>query len=237
MATIQTARITDPRYKDNKALWLREAKAGYSAQGKSVEQIAQMWDQRYGNSSTSGSATPSGTPSSSGSSGGMAQTSLDSFQKALDTLSSSSADLEKTYQTGKRRTMSNIAMQSVNSGMANTLNMPAAELAYEGSVRPGMNTQLAQAQAGVLQNLGQTAAGMYGVDVGASTSRYSTDVGSQTQLQTAQIGADTSLAGYGMQFASNQANQALQKYIAELNAGLQAGTAKPVATTLRAPTV
>jgi len=156
---------------------------------------------------------PSGTPASV----------ADPFKQALDTLSGAGSDVEKMYQTGKRRTMSNIAMQSVNAGMANTLNMPAAELAYENEVRPGTNVGIAQAKAGVLQNLGQTAAGIYGTQVGASTARHGIDVGSQTSLQTAQMGADTAVHGQALQFASNQANQSLQRYIAELSNRPQIG--------------
>ena len=167
------------------------------------------------NNSTA-AATGSGTPAS------VSQP----FERALATLSGTSGDIEKNYQTGKRRTMSNIAMQHVNAGMANVLNMPAAELAYEGQVRPGMNIGLAQAQAGVLQNLGQTAANVYGTQVGAETSRYSTGVGSQTALQTAQMGADTAAIGQQMTLQSNQANQSLQRYIAELDAQTQIKTAQ-----------
>ena len=145
------------------------------------------------------------------------------FERALAELSGASSDMEKTYQSGKRRTMSNIAMQHVNAGMANVLNMPAAELAYEEAVRPGMNVQLAQSRAGVLQNLGGAAANMYGTQVGA-----------QTALQTAQMGSDTSMATAGMQFASNRANQALQRYIADLSAKTLSQNNSPVPT-LSAP--
>jgi len=150
--------------------------------------------------STGGAAGGSGTPASV----------TQPFERALDTLSGAGSDVEKMYQSGKRKTMSNIAMQSVNAGMANTLNMPASELAYENEVRPGMNIGLAQAKAGVLQNLGQTAANVYG-----------TQVGSSTAIQTAQMRADASMSGQGLQFASNMANQALQKYIAQLSGGGQ----------------
>jgi len=174
-----------------------------------------------------GKKAPAATPASQAAASGTPASVADPFKQALDTLSGASGDIEKNYQAGKRRTMSNIAMQSVNAGMANTLNMPAAELAYENEVRPGMNIGLAQAKAGVLQNLGQTAANVYGTQVGSSTS-----------LQTAQMGADVTSQGQGLAFASNQANQALNKYIARLKYGSGGGQSNnsPVPT-LRRPSV
>jgi len=168
-------------------------------------------------------ASPTGATAAATGGSGTPESVTKPFQQALDTLSGAGSDVEKMYQTGKRRTMSNIAMQSVNAGMANTLNMPAAELAYENEVRPGTNVGIAQAKAGVLQNLGQTAAGIYGTQVGASTARHGIDVGSQTSLQTAQMGANTAVHGQALQFASNQANQSLQRYIAELSNRPQIG--------------
>jgi len=170
----------------------------------------------------------SSTPRATGGSGTPASV-TQPFQQALDTLSGAGSDVEKMYQSGKRKTMSNIAMQSVNAGMANTLNMPAAELAYEGEVRPGTNVGVAQAKAGVLQNLGQTAASIYGTQVGAETSRYNTDVGSSTSLQLGQMNQNTAMSGQGLTFASNRANQSLQKYIADLRSGGSANT-QPVST-------
>ncbi|NOQ21593.1 MAG: hypothetical protein GQ565_02935 [Candidatus Aegiribacteria sp.] len=157
------------------------------------------------------------------------------FQQAIDTLSGATGDVEKMYQAGKRRTMGNVAMQSIQSGMANTLNMPAAGIAYDEANRPATNLGIASTKAGVYQNLGQAAAGMYSTDVGAATSRYATDVGSSTALGTAGIGAAASQANSlraaqtarttaNLQFQSNQANQALKKYIADLQHGGSSGS-------------
>lgn len=113
------------------------------------------------------------------------------FDKALASLS---GDTEKMYQQGKRRTLSDIAMQSVNSGMANTLNMPAAGIAYDEANRAQTNLALGTQKAGILTGLGQTAAGMYGQNLGAQTQRYGIDVGA----------------------SSDAAQRALQQYIAQL---------------------
>jgi len=133
------------------------------------------------------------------------------FREALASLT---GEAEKSYQGGKRRTLSDIAMQSVNSGMANTLNMPAAGIAYDEANRPAFNTMLGQQKAGILTGLGQTAAGMYGQNLGA-----------QTSLQTANIGAGASMSNAALGYQSNVAQQGLEKYIAELNAARGAGGA------------
>ena len=105
------------------------------------------------------------------------------------------------YQQGKRRTLADIAMQSVNAGMANTLNMPAAGIAYDEANRAQTNLALGTQKAGILTGLGQTAAGMYGQNLGAQTQRYGIDVGA----------------------SSDAASRALQQYIANLqsNTSLQ----------------
>jgi hypothetical protein len=125
------------------------------------------------------------------------------FKQALDSLTN---DTEKTYQAGKRRTLADIAMQSVNSGMANTLNMPAAGVAYDEANRAPTNLALGNAKANILTGLGQTAVGVYG-----------TNLGSQTSLQTAQIGANTSTSNAALGAGVDYAQQALQRYINELS--------------------
>jgi hypothetical protein len=124
------------------------------------------------------------------------------FREALAGLS---GDTETMYQQGKRKTLADIAMQSVNSGMANTLNMPAAGVAYDEANRAQTNLALGTQRANILTGLGQTAAGMYGTNVGADTS-----------LQTAQIGANTSLSNAATAARTDYAQQALQRYIAQL---------------------
>ena len=128
------------------------------------------------------------------------------FERALATLSGADSDAEKLYQQGRRQALSQGAISSINAGAANTVNMPAMGIAYDQANRPGFNVGIAAQKAGVLQNLGSTAANIYGTNVGAETSRYGVDVGAQTAA-----------AGQGLQFASNQANRALQQYIAQLN--------------------
>ena len=135
------------------------------------------------------------------------------FREALASLT---GEGEKTYQAGKRRTLSDIAMQSVNAGMANTLNMPAAGIAYDEANRPAFNTMLGQQKAGILTGLGQTAAGMYGQNLGA-----------QTSLQTANIGAGASMSNAALGYQSNLAQQGLEKYLAELRAAQGGGTSGP----------
>ena len=129
------------------------------------------------------------------------------FDKALASLT---GDAEKAYQQGKRRSLTDIAMQSVNSGMANTLNMPAATIAYDEANRPTFNTMLGQQKAGILTGLGRTAADIYGADLG-----------SRTSLQTARLGANVSMrnATLAANTAANTAaaQQELQRYIAGLN--------------------
>lgn len=135
------------------------------------------------------------------------------FREALAGLS---GEGEKTYQAGKRRSMSDIAMQSVNAGMANTLNLPSAGIAYDEANRPAFNTMLGQQKANILTGLGQTAAGMYGTNVGAQTSRYGIDVGAKTSLQTANIGAGADLSRTAMGMQGDAAQRELQRYIAGL---------------------
>ena len=120
------------------------------------------------------------------------------FDKALKSLT---GDTEQMYQQGKRRTLADIAMQGVNAGMANTLNMPAAGIAYDEANRAQTNLALGTQKAGILTGLGQTAAGMYGQNLGAQTQRYGIDVGA----------------------SSDAASRALQQYIANLqsNTSLQ----------------
>jgi len=125
------------------------------------------------------------------------------FDKALADLT---GDAEKAYQQGKRRSLADIAMQSMNSGMANTLNMPAATIAYDEANRPTFNTMLGQQKAGILTGLGRTAADIYGANLRARTS-----------VQAAQIGADASMSNAALAANTASSQQALQQYVAELN--------------------
>jgi uncharacterized protein len=129
------------------------------------------------------------------------------FEQAISTLSGAGSDVEKVYQTGKRRTLSDIASQSINAGMANTLNLPAASIAYDEANRPGTNVAIAGQKSAILTQLGQTLAGLYGTNVGANTAVTTANIGAQTSMANAQLGAQV-----------DTAQQALQKYIAELNA-------------------
>jgi len=134
------------------------------------------------------------------------------FQKAIDSLTSASGDVEKSYQQGKRRTLSDIAMQSVNAGMANTLNMPAAGVAYDEANRAGTNVAVAGQKAGLLSSLGQTLAGVHG-----------TEVGSATSLTAAQIAANTSTQNAALQYSLGQQSNALQEYLTQLKLKYQYG--------------
>lgn len=141
----------------------------------------------------------------------------ESFQKALAEFGDTGT-AEKLYQQGKRRTLSDIAMQSVQAGMANTLNMPAAGIAYDEANRPAFALGQAQQRAGILQNQAGTLAGLYSTDVGAATSRYGIDVGAQT----AQSGQAMDLA-LGQQQLAQRAQlaaqeNALSRYLGELRA-------------------
>ncbi|MCP4541695.1 MAG: hypothetical protein GY832_31570 [Chloroflexi bacterium] len=227
----------DMSHKELQTLWQKMSRGGgleaFGGETMMADTLRKQMKTAFDREKGSSTSTASGGTASAGGSGTPASV-AQPFERALSALSDTSGDIEKNYQTGKRRTMSNIAMQSVNAGMANTLNMPAAEMAYEGAVRPGMNIGLAQAKAGVLQNLGQTAANVYGTQVGADTSRYGIDTSAATSLQTAQMGADMTAQGQALQFASNRANDSLNRYIAQLNASTQIQNTSPVPT-LRAP--
>jgi hypothetical protein len=153
-------------------------------------------------------ATTSGTPSDvSG-----------AFQSALDSLSGANSDVEKMYQQGKRRAVSDYAINAVNAGMGNTLNTGAVGLAYDEQNRAATNLGVAQAKAGIYQNLGQTAANIYGTNVGA-----------QTSLATAGMSAGVANKANQLEFQTANANRALSKYIADLNSftTLQANNAVP----------
>ena len=138
-----------------------------------------------------GGGTPGGT---AGATGGLPASVFDPFKQAIESLTGSQGDAERLFQQGKRRTLSDIAMNSIQSGLANTLNMGAASATYDVENRPGFNVGIAGQKAGLLSTLGQTAAGLYGTDVGASTSRYGVDA----------------------QTAMNNANNALKLYLSEL---------------------
>ena len=114
------------------------------------------------------------------------------FQQALNSLT---GEAEKTYQQGKRRTLTDIAMQSINSGMANTLNMPAAGVAYDEANRAATNLALGREKAGLFTGLGQIAAGMYGQNLEASVNEANSIRGAE----------------------ANYAQQALQRYLGQLN--------------------
>jgi hypothetical protein len=123
--------------------------------------------------------------------------------------------------------MSDIAMQSVNTGMANTLNMPAAGIAYDEANRPATNMAVANAKAGIYGDMGRTAAGIYGENLGAETQRYGIDVG-----------ASTSRSNASLDFASSAANRQLQKYLGELEMKYKMASLAPSsgsATTLGRP--
>jgi len=140
------------------------------------------------------------------------------FERALKGLT---GEVEKMYQSGKRRTLSDIAMQSVNTGMANTLNLPSASIAYDEANRAQTNLGLAQARAGLTADLGRTAADVYGVNTGAQTQRYGIDVGAQTSQGNAML-----------DFQSGAADRALKQYLEELEMKYKAsgkgGYAAPV---------
>jgi hypothetical protein len=176
--------------------WFREARS----RGFSEGQAKQFWANAHP------AAPKAAAPAAPGGGGGGPNWSDISgyFDKALASLSN---DTEQMYQAGKRRSLSDIAMQSVNAGMANTLNMPAANVAYDEANRPATNLMLGQAKAGILTGLGQTAAGMYGQNLAA-----------QTSTTNAQLGASTALATTGMNNQVDYAQQALQRYLGELKA-------------------
>lgn len=70
---------------------------------------------------------------------------------------------ESNLQQGKRKSMSNIAQQLVSAGLANTTNLPSAELGYEAEVMAPARTQLdaeiakmyMDAQMAIAQHMGQ----------------------------------------------------------------------------------
>jgi len=148
------------------------------------------------------------------------------FERALAELSGSTDAAQKLYAQGRNQATSQAAIAAMNSGTSNFFNAGGFGLAYDQANRPGFEVGLAAQRANVLQNLGQTAAGIYGTNVGAQTSRYGTDVGAGIAAQ-----------GNVLQFRSNMANQALQKYIADLNASLSSNVGSTSASTLNAPSV
>lgn len=147
---------------------------------------------------------------------GSAASVAEAFQQALAILSGAGSDVEKTYQQGKRRTLADIAMQSINAGMGNTLNMPSAGVAYDEANRAQTNLATANAKVGVLTGLGQTAAGMYGTNVGANTAKEQAKLGYSASVYGTQQQAQTAARQTAANVAMNASNQALQKYIAGL---------------------
>lgn len=179
---------------------------------------------------TAPQAAPSGTTSS-----GTPSDVSGAFKSALDSLSGAGSDVEKMYQQGKRRAVSDYAISAINAGMGNTLNTGAAGFAYDEQNRAATNLGVAQAKAGIYQNLGQTAASIYGTNVGAQTSRYATDVGASTSLATAGMGAAASNRANQLEFQTANANRALQKYIADLNSSTTLQSNNAISPTAGAP--
>jgi hypothetical protein len=66
---------------------------------------------------------------------------------------------ESALQQGKRKSISNMAQQLVSAGLANTTNLPSAELGYEAEVmapaRTQLSAQLAQQYANMLMQMAQ----------------------------------------------------------------------------------
>jgi hypothetical protein len=132
------------------------------------------------------------------------------FQQAVASLGGAGSDVERMHQQGRRRTLSDIAMQSVQSGMANTLNLPAAGIAYDQAVRPGTNVAVAGQQAGLLADQGRMMAGFYGTDVSADLAMSGHALGvAQLNQQQQQFQA---------QQAADQQALAMKRYLAELQA-------------------
>jgi hypothetical protein len=183
-----------------------------------------LGSERYagGNSRwNTGATTPGGVASPSAAS--VPQSVTQPFERALATLSGADSDAERLYQQGRRQALSQGAISAINAGAANTVNMPAMGIAYDQANRPGFNVGVAAQKANVLQNLGNTAAGIYSTNVGAETSRYGIDTGTASDVRS-----------QNLTFATNQANQALQQYIAQLNSqtaltqtAMQTGAVQP----------
>lgn len=177
----------------------------------SANNDAAYWDAYYRkhgmeNPANKASGTSAASPAAPASSPNISVGSITSpFQQAINSLTAASGDVERTYQEGKRRTLSDIAMQSINTGMANTLNMPAAGVAYDQANRAGTNVAVAGQKAGVLTSLGQALAGV-----------RDTDVGSATSLTASQIAANTSTQNANLQYALGQQTNALEQYLKEL---------------------
>lgn len=110
------------------------------------------------------SETTSGYSSPSSVSGGPTSwTSVtDAFNKALESLTEGLGPKSQLFQQSKRKTLSDIAMNSVQTGMANTLNMPAASIAYDKQVLPGLQAQQADATSGLYSQLAQMISGYLG---------------------------------------------------------------------------
>lgn len=139
---------------------------------------------------------------------------LSAYQEALKTLTSSTGDVEKMYQQGKRRTLADIATSSINAGAANTLNLPAASVAYDEANRAQTNVAVAGQKVGVLTDLANALSEIYQTNLGASTSMQQAQLSANTSTANAQLAAQTSLV-------QSQQQNALSKYIAELNTKTQ----------------
>jgi hypothetical protein len=101
--------------------------------------------------------------------------------------------------------LADIAMQSINAGMGNTLNMPSASVAYDAANRASTNVALAQLKTSLLSSFGQTQAGMYEQQQGLKASKYNADMNALGQYAAAKERADT------------------EKYLADVTAKLAAG--------------
>lgn len=115
----------------------------------------------------------------------------DTFKRAIEGLTGAKGDIETMYQSGKRRTLADIAMGQINAGMGNTVNMPAAGIAYDQTNRAPTNVALAQLKSNLMQSLGQTQAGFAEQGNALAASKYNAEMNAVGQVAAAKERSDT----------------------------------------------
>jgi hypothetical protein len=141
------------------------------------------------------------------------------YQKAVAALTSSQGAAEQAYQTGKRKTLSDIAMANINAGMANTTNMTAAGSAYDQANRSAFNANIGTQAANLYSNWANTLANLYGTNLNYQVQQEQTGIqGLQAATQATAQSAANSSTNKQLTQAQSQIS-ALQSYINSLSSG------------------
>jgi len=140
----------------------------------------------------------------------------DAFQSALNALQSSQGAAEKSYQTGKRKTLSDIAMSNIQSGMANTTNMASAGTAYDQANRSSFDAAIGGQTASLYSDYANTLTNLYNTNLNYQTNADQLalqNAGNTSRSQVSNLGSQVSaLQSYIQQLASSSSGSRTKSY-------------------------